>query len=229
MSATMLLVHGGHHGAWVWEKLQKELAEQGWASATVDLPSAVRDTSAPEPLPGVHDDALVIRDAIDAIHGPVVVVAHSYAGVPVTEATAGAANVTHLVYVAAYVPDIGESMFGAHGIPTPPTLAGLRPAENPDLNLPGAFYDGDLNNPDTAAAIARLVPQTVRGDFETVTRAAWHTIPSSYVIPENDISITATVAERMAARTGAVHRVPGHHAPFYSNPKEFAALLTRIA
>ncbi|GIF73422.1 alpha/beta fold hydrolase [Asanoa siamensis] len=225
---TLLLVHGGHHGAWVWEKLQQELAGDGWPTVAVDLPSAVRDTTAPEPLPGVHADAVVVRRAIDAVDGPVVVVAHSYAGVPVTEAAAGAANVVRLVYVAAYVPDLGESMFGLHGVPQPPTLDGLRPAANPDINLPAAFFDGDLDNPETAAAIARLVPQTVRGDFETPTAVAWKTIPSSYVVPENDISITGLLADQMAARTTAVHRVPGNHAPFFSHPKEFAALLTEI-
>lgn len=61
-----------------------------------------------------------------------------------------------------------------------------------------------------------------------MTQAGWKTIPSSYVIPENDISITGTVAEQMAARTGRTYRVPGNHAPFYSHPKEFAARLATI-
>ncbi|WP_440084563.1 alpha/beta hydrolase [Streptosporangium sp. LJ11] len=227
--ATFLLVHGGHHGPWSWERLQGVLDERGWPSRTVSLPSAVRNEPGAEPLPGMYDDAEVIRKALDDITGPVIVVAHSYGGVPATEAVAGAANVAHIVYVAAYMLDVGEGMFQTHGVPVPESLAGLRPAENPDLNLPAAFYDGDATNPETAEAISRLVPQTVRADFEVVTRAGWRTTPNSYVIPEKDVSITGGVAEQMAACAETVYRCPGHHAPFYSNPREFADILVDVA
>jgi hypothetical protein len=227
-NATFLLVHGGHHGEWVWAPLQKAMAERGLASRTVTLPSAVTDADKGEPYPGMYDDAEVIRGALAKIEGPAVVVAHSYAGVPVTEAVSSDSNVVHVIYVAAYMLDVGESMFGTHGVPTPESLNGLRPAANPDLNLPLAFYDGDPDNPDTNRAIARLVPQSVRADFETVTRAGWREVPNSYVIPSHDISLTGTVAEQLAKRADRVYRVPGNHAPFWSNAEEFADLLVEI-
>jgi hypothetical protein len=158
--ATFLLVHGGHHGPWCWEKLRTVLNAEGWSTHAVSLPSAVRDEHFTEPLPGMFDDARVIREALDQ---------------------------------------------------------------------PACFYDGDATNPETVEAISRLVPQTVRADFETVTRAGWHTVPNSYVIPDQDVSVVATVEERMAARADTVYHCEGHHAPFYSHPKEFAALLTQIA
>jgi hypothetical protein len=176
----------------------------------------------------MYDDAQVIRKAIDDIAGPVIVVAHSYGGVPATEAVAGASNVVHIVYVAAYMLDVGEGMFQTHGVPVPESLAGLRRAENPDLNTPAAFYDGDATNPETAEASSRLVPQTVRADYETVTRAGWRTVPNSYVIPDRDVSITGTITEQMAARADTVYRCPGHHTLFYSNPKEFADILMDV-
>ncbi|WP_326569898.1 alpha/beta fold hydrolase [Actinacidiphila glaucinigra] len=226
---TFLLVPGGHHGPWVWERLQQVLESDGWSTRAVSLVSAVEDPSAVEPLPGMHDDAKVIKRALEAIAGPVIVVAHSYGGVPVTEAIAGASNVVHAVYVAAYMLDVGEGMFQMHGVPAPDSLIGLRPPENPDLNLPAGFYDGDASNPETVEAMARLVPQTVRADFETVTQAGWKTVPNSYVIPDYDVSTVAAVEEDMAKRADAVYRVPGHHAPFYSHPREFADVLTKIA
>ncbi|RKN32287.1 alpha/beta fold hydrolase [Micromonospora musae] len=227
-NSTFLLVHGGHHGEWVWAPLQNAMTERGLASRTVTLPSAVTDVDKGEPYPGMYDDAKVIRDAIAQIRGDVIVVAHSYAGVPVTEAVSRDSNVVHVVYVAAYMLDVGESMFGTHGVPSPESLSGLRPAANPDLNLPLAFYDGDPDNPDTARAIARLVPQSVRADFETVTRAGWRQVPNSYVIPTHDLSLTGTVAEQLAERADRVFRVPGNHAPFWSNVTEFADLLVKI-
>ncbi|MEU6206375.1 alpha/beta fold hydrolase, partial [Micromonospora musae] len=151
-NSTFLLVHGGHHGEWVWAPLQNAMTERGIASRTVTLPSAITDADKGEPYPGMYDDAQVIKDTVAQIQGDVIVVAHSYAGVPVTEAVTRDSNVVHVVYVAAYMLDVGESMFGTHGVPAPESLSGLRPAANPDLNLPLAFYDGDPDNPDTAGA-----------------------------------------------------------------------------
>ena len=225
---TMLLVHGGHHGPWGWERLQSVLRERGWITEAVALPSAVHDPERAEPLPGMYDDARVVRAAIGEIGRPVIVVAHSQGGAPTTEAIAGETNVVHAVFVAAYMLDVGEGVFQTHGIPAPTTLEGLRSPVNPELNLPAAFYDGDPNNPETAEACSRLVPQTRRSDFETVTRAGWRTAPNSYVIPDADLSITGTVAERLAARADTVYRCQGHHAPFYSHPKEFAEILLQI-
>lgn len=225
---TFLLVPGGHHGPWVYDRLRAVLDAHGWRSRTVSLRSAVDQSTPSEPLPGMYDDAEVIREALAGTPGPVIAVAHSYGGVPLTEALADASGVVHAVYVAAYLLDVGEGMFQSHGVPVPDSLAGLRPPENPDLNLPAAFYDGDPDSPETKEAVARLVPQTVRADFETVTRAGWRTVPTTYVVPENDVSLTATVAERMAARADFVRRVPGHHAPFHSHPREFARVLMEI-
>ncbi|MFD8613109.1 alpha/beta hydrolase [Streptomyces sp. NPDC059631] len=225
---TFLLVPGGHHGPWVYDRLRAVLDAHGWQSRTVTLRSAVLESDAPEPLPGMYDDAEVIRAALAEIPGPVVAVAHSYGGVPLTEALADASGVVHAVYVAAYLLDVGEGMFQTHGVPVPDSLAGLRPPENPDLNLPAAFYDGDPDSPETKEAVARLVPQTVRADYETVTRAGWRTVPTTYVIPDNDVSLTGTVAEQMAARADFVRRVPGHHAPFHSHPVECARVLMEI-
>jgi hypothetical protein len=196
-------VPGGHHGPWVWGRLQTVLDAHGWSSQATTLLSAVCQEAPALPLPGMYDDARAIRAAIDGIAAP-------------------------LIVVAAYMLDVGEGMFQTHGIPVPATLEGLRPPENPDLNLLAAFYDGDPENPETAQASARLVPQTVRADFETVTQAGWRTVPNSYVIPDADLSITGTVAEQMAARADTVYRCPGHHAPFYSHPREFAEILVEI-
>ncbi|MFI2429143.1 hypothetical protein ACH5A7_34495 [Streptomyces sp. NPDC018955] len=116
-----------------------------------------------------------------------------------------------------------------HGIPAPASLAGLRHPENPDFNMPAAFYDGDATNPETASAVSRLVPQSLRSDFETVRHAGRRSVPNGYVIPDEDVSIAGTMAAPMAARTDTVYRCPGHHAPFYSHPGDFAEILLRIA
>ncbi|WP_318211828.1 hypothetical protein [Streptomyces sp. SJL17-1] len=46
---------------------------------------------------GLLDDAEAIRDSLRRIDGPVAVIAHSYGGVPATEAIADAPNVVRAV------------------------------------------------------------------------------------------------------------------------------------
>lgn len=60
-------------------------------------------------------------------------------------------------------------------------------------------------------------------------RAAWHTVPSAYVITEQDRSPAVELQERMAGRAKVVHRLPTSHSPFLSRPAELAALLDSIA
>src|ERR1700694_430607 len=78
---TLLLVHGAWHGAWRWADLELERAQLSWTTRTLDLHSALRTPALPEPFPGMRDDALVIRNAIEDIDGPVLVVGDSYGGV----------------------------------------------------------------------------------------------------------------------------------------------------
>jgi predicted alpha/beta hydrolase family esterase len=82
---------------------QAVLDDHGWSSRATTLLSAVRQEAPAQPLPGMYDDARAIRAAINGTAGPLIVVAHSYGGVPATEAIAGAPNVVHAVYVAAYM------------------------------------------------------------------------------------------------------------------------------
>ncbi|MCA6094823.1 alpha/beta hydrolase [Streptomyces sp. SCA3-4] len=222
----LLLVHGAWHGSWCWEKVRAALAARGRHVRTVDLPSAVSEESSGR-LPGVADDARVVREAIDGVDGPVVVVAHSYGGIPVTEATAGAANVTHIVYLTAFQLDIGESAFSFLGIPhaDPDSVEGTYPVPE---NGSDTFYR-DVPKTVRDEALARLVPQSARSFTEPVTRAGWHTLPSTYIVCDDDRSLSPSHQERMAERAGTVRHLPGGHSPFLAAPEELATLLAEIA
>src|SRR3954453_22440485 len=111
-SPTVVLVHGAWHGPWAWNEVEGQLSDLGIDVVTVDLPSVGEDTSA---LGGLQEDADAVREAIDGVAGPVVVVAHSYGGAPTTQGAAGAENVAHIVYLTAFMLDEGESLFGLVG------------------------------------------------------------------------------------------------------------------
>ncbi|GAA3054419.1 alpha/beta hydrolase [Pseudonocardia yunnanensis] len=182
-------------------------------------------TTGPDPRGGLREDADAIRAAIEAIGGPVVVVAHSYAGIPATEGLTDLPDVQQLVYLAAYVPDIGESLFSLHGAPDPDSTEGLFPIGSD----PRAQLYADVPEAVADLAVSRLVDQLRQPFADRVTRAAWHTVPSTYVITENDAAIPVRIQEQMALRAKSIRRIPTSHPPFLSRPAELAALVDEIA
>ena len=221
---TMLLVHGAWHGPWVWAPLQSTLAGLGWATRTVPLPSSSGTADPAGVGPGVAEDAAVVRRALDDVDGPVVVLAHSYGGIPVSQATAGATGVAHVVYLAAYQLDAGESMFSFHGVPAPESPAGLMPITGD----PRAMFFQDVPDDLAEQALAQLGPQSLRSCTEPLTAAGWHTIPATYLVCERDGALPVELQEQLALRSGAVRRLPSGHSPQLSMPGELAAVLTDV-
>src|ERR1044072_1395085 len=70
----------------------------------------------PNLLHGVAGDAAYIASFLaQRTSGPVVLVGHSYGGVVITNAGAGGGDVKALVYVDAFIPEIGETVFAMLG------------------------------------------------------------------------------------------------------------------
>jgi pimeloyl-ACP methyl ester carboxylesterase len=222
---TLLLVHGAWHGTWCWKDLEAEFAESDWATESVELPSALRTTSLPETSPGMHTDAQAIRTALVHIDGPVVVVGHSYGGTPVTQAIGSAANVIGVIYLAAFMLDVGESVVSVTGEPIPHDNAGVMPVTSA---MRAAFYS-DVPGDQASLAMSELVPHSHRSFAETVTRAGWREVPSTYVVCTEDQSLPPKLQERFALRAGTVERLACGHSPFLSMPGDLARLLGRLA
>jgi pimeloyl-ACP methyl ester carboxylesterase len=225
---NVLLVHGAWHGAWCWDKLVPELVAEGWEVSTVDLPSATADTTTNA---GMYDDARAIRDRLERIDGPVVIVAHSYGGLPATEAAAGASNVTRIIYLSAFLLDAGASLAStvrqAGGEQLPSGESGTM--QPPDDGGPIERFYGDVAREDVERTLARLVPQTVKSFNEELTGAAWRTIPSTFLVCEEDRAIPAAMQEAMAAQATTVRRIRSSHSPFLSMPAELAQQITAAA
>ncbi|HEY4331918.1 MAG TPA: alpha/beta hydrolase, partial [Ilumatobacteraceae bacterium] len=108
-SPLIILVHGAWHGAWCWAALQAELDSRGMPSLAIDLPG---HGASGQPFSDLHGDAAAVARLIERLGTPVTLVGHSYGGAVISQAAAGLSAVAHLVYLAAYVPDIGESVTG---------------------------------------------------------------------------------------------------------------------
>ena len=95
--SSILFVHGSFFSSWTWLPIIERLTANGLECHAVDLP-----------FTSLADDVAVVQDAIArlATRGPVTAVCHSYTGITLSAAGHGA---SHLVFVAARMPALGES------------------------------------------------------------------------------------------------------------------------
>jgi pimeloyl-ACP methyl ester carboxylesterase len=94
---NIVIVHGAFADGSGWENVYKILTRRGYNVTLVQ-----------NPLSSLEDDVNTTKRILARQKGPVVLVGHSWGGTVITQA-GNAENVVRLVYVAAFVPEIGES------------------------------------------------------------------------------------------------------------------------
>lgn len=219
-----VLVHGLWHGAWAWDAVRARLEALDVPSAAVDLP-----------LTSLDDDVAATAAALDRFGKPAVLVGHSYGGAVAT-AAGEHPLVRHLLYVAAFALDEGESVSRVlpdRDIPDTGLGAALRfsgdgqqVSVDPALAV-GLFY-ADAPAVAAAAAVARLRP-VHRSVFRGVpTTIAWRARPSTYVVCTEDQAVHPDLQRAMAERAGTRHEWPGGHSPILTRPAEVAELIASL-
>ncbi len=222
---TIVLVHGAFADASSWNLVSANLQRRGY---TVIAPA--------NPLRGVASDADYLRSVLDTIEGPVVLVGHSYGGMVMTAAANGHPGVAALVYIAAFVPDVGDTVGGLGAMNpgsllTPENLV-VRPYPGgADVYIaPGVFrqvFAGDLPRPVTALMAASQRPSDLGLLSEpAVGEPAWKTIPSWYMVATEDKAIPPATERFMAQRAGAVTvEVRSSHVAMLSHPLRVVDLI----
>lgn len=164
-SQSIVLVHGAWHGPWTWDRVAGPLRQRGFDVRTVKNPSSdpSRDT-----LGDMYADAEALRRELDSIAADVLVVAHSYGGVVVTEGAAGAGNVKHIVYLTAFMLDEGESLFSAVGSTVPDWWIRHEEAGTIEAGRPEEIFYNDCTPEDAAAAADKLEPQLEQSFMQPV-------------------------------------------------------------
>ncbi|GAA4084048.1 alpha/beta fold hydrolase [Nonomuraea soli] len=225
---TVVLVHGAFADAAAWSGVITELQQQG-----------IPVLAPPNPLRGLAADAAYIASVTSQIDGPVILAGHSYGGAVITVAGA-APNVVGLVYVAAYVPDQGESLADLQGrFPEPALASNLRQSAYPGEDGSGAaeftiareafpqVFAADLPEETTRVLAVAQRPLAAAAFTEPASTAAWRTKPAWAVIADADQAINPDVQRFGAARAGAggVEVAGASHAVAVSRPKEVADVL----
>jgi len=230
-SPLVILVHGAWHGAWCWTTLQAELDRRGIPSLAVDLPG---HGASIEPYGDLIGDAAALSALLAKQQRPVVLVGHSYGGAVISQATAGTAGVVHLVYLAAFVPDVGENVISmSTTMPEAPSALGgaIKTDEGFSTIDPAAALEAFYAHCDPVAAaafIARLDRQPFATFTQEATHASWRSTPSTYVVCTEDAAVHHSHQRLMAERCTHVETLDTDHSPFASMPAETADIIARI-
>jgi pimeloyl-ACP methyl ester carboxylesterase len=221
---NVVLVHGAWADGSCWSGVIERLQAQGF------------QVRAPQfPLTSLADDVARLREVLEFQDGPTIVAGHSYGGQIMTALGEDAPNVVGLVYVAAFGLDEGESLGAlSAGGPPAPALAHMFT----DSRGFGWLSEDDFVGhfaADVDATWARVMYATQQplalSAFEQVMGApAWKSLPSWYLVSQNDEAIAPDAERQFAERMGATTiEIPSSHVAMVSHPAEVAELVETAA
>jgi pimeloyl-ACP methyl ester carboxylesterase len=217
------------HGAWAdgsgWKGVYDILVKDGYNVSIVQ-----------EPETSFKEDVAATRRVLAQQDGPCILVAHSYGGAVITEAGTDP-SVAGLVYIAAHMPDAGESE-AEDGKRFPSDLgkstAIKKTADGFTYLDPLQFHEyfaADLSAEQAAFMARSQVPNFAENFKAVIITAAWRTKPSWMLIAAADRTINPEL-ERWYAKRANSHMVEvagASHAVYVSRPKEVAALIEEAA
>jgi pimeloyl-ACP methyl ester carboxylesterase len=218
---SIVLVHGAFVDASGWRAVYDLLADDGY-----DVHVTQHSTGS------LASDVAAVESVIDAADHPVILVGHSYGGMVITEA-GDHPKVKSLAYIAAFVPEAGESVAAMFEAPVPPgeSVAPVLPPRDgfitvDPVKFPTAFA-ADVPLSTTRFMAAAQLPWGLEALQARVTRVAWKAKPASYMVATDDLMIPPSAQRAMASRSGArTVAIESSHAVMLSHPRDVAEFIT---
>ena len=199
------------------------LEDAGLSVKTVDLPSVDAD---PDPAADLARDAAAVRAVLDQTDGSILLVGHSYGGMVITEAATDSAGTSRLVYLCAFMPEQGQSLFDITGGPAPWIEARADGTVLPFADQTAAVFYADRQPGDAAlgrrpsqADAARAVPSA-----DGLGGMARHSVDVCRLW--EDMALPPELQRDLfAPRAGEVIVLSTSHSPFLSQPEALAELI----
>jgi len=200
---VVVLVHGAFAESASWNGVVERLQAR-----------SIETVAVANPLRSLEGDAQYVRDVIAGIGKPVVLVAHSYGGMVITQAAAENDAVTALVYVCAFAPDHGENAFqlslqfpgstlGDALNAYPVSTGGNELAIRKDVFRQQFCADVPADQAALMAATQRPATEAALTGALPTSTPAWKTIPSWFVFSDQDLNIPVALHRFFAERAGA--------------------------
>ncbi len=221
---NIVLVHGAWADGSCWSGVIERLQADGF-----------RVTAPQFPLTSLADDVARLRQVLAFQDGATVVVGHSYGGQIMTALGEDAPNVVGLVYIAAFGLDQGESLgqLLSQG-PVTPALAHLFT----DSRGFGWLSESDFvehfaaDVDSTRAHVMYAVQQPLASSAFTDVMGvpAWKSLPSWYLVAQNDEALPHDAERQFATRMGATTtEIAASHVAMVSHPTQVTQLIAKAA
>ncbi len=220
---NVVLVHGGFVDGSGWKQVHELLTADGYQVSVVQNPTL-----------SLAGDVLATLRVLRAQDGPCILVGHSYGGVVISEAGTDD-SVAALAYIAAFAPDTGESVNTLiadppPGAPVPPILPPHDGFLYLDRDMFHASFAADLPESEARFMADSQVPWGVDALGGQVTRPAWRTKPSWYLVATDDHMIPPPAQRAMADRAGStVSQVAASHSVYISQAPATVDLIKQAA
>lgn len=219
---NIVIVHGAFADASGWEAVYKILVKDGYHVTLVQNPTS-----------SLADDVAATNFALDRQDGPVVLVGHSWGGTVITQA-GNSDKVKSLVYVAAFIPAVGESTLDLVQTVKDQPKGILPPDAKGNVYLGKSTFQETFANGQSKEKSDFMydsqIPLTVKAFTDKVTDAAWKNKPVYAIKPSNDETIDMGLEDTMYKRANAkVTNVTGGHTLFMTQPKAVAAVIEAAA
>lgn len=220
---NIAFVHGSLLDGSGWRAVHDILVRDGFKVTIVQ-----------EPLTSLDADVQATRRVVDQQDGPVILVGHSHGGAVITEA-GDDPKVRSLVYVAAFQPEVGETV-GALGASMPSLLppTAMKASSDGYVTIDPAALSrdiaGDLPAANSTFMAASQIPTSAGVFSQKITTAAWRDKKSYAIVATQDRTISPALERWMYRRSGAeVTEIKSSHVVYISHPQSVAAVIERAA
>jgi pimeloyl-ACP methyl ester carboxylesterase len=234
---TFVLVHGGWHGGWAWERLVPYLVRGGCKVFTPDLTGLGEKVKLANPDIGLSThirDILTLLDD-ENLHN-VTLVGHSYGGMVITGvADKAAERIAQLVYLDAHVPKDGQS-FG--DIVGPQVMNMIRQTAKAAgqgwlIPIPPPEHFGIASEADIAFVKPKLMPQPIKTLEEPIhlSNPAALALPRTYIYLNQPALGSFDGFARMArsSKDWRYYEMATGHDAMILEPQKLAELFIKIA
>ncbi len=238
MKPNFVLCHGAFSDETAWAYVTPILERAGATASLVTLPGHSDADTAAAGRVTLADYVAAVKAQLDAATGPVILVGHSMGGVAITQtAEQNPGNIAALVYLSAYLPENGKSLFDYSQDPESKLGPNIKLDQERGIGtishdtMQAAFFND--TPPDLAtAAQTRLRPEPLQPFVTPVTTTAenFGVLPRYYITTLHDRAVGPALQKAMytAQPVKQVFTLETDHSSYFSQTDNLAAALLAI-
>ena len=238
MSQPIVLVHGAWMDASAWDQVVPLLTNKGYDVTAVNLPGHGPDNTPYEQIQ-LQNYVDAVKNAIED-KSDVILVGHSMAGMVISQvAEAIPTQLNKLMYVAAYLPQNGESLYGLSQQDKDSHIGKYWRQDDPEHYSPAYIAPEGIKECFAADCDEPIVQRLIRNHKAdalaplatpvNLTADRFGRVKKVYVHTTQDNAVSYYLQQQMVSKTpvSAIYTLDSSHSPFFSHPAKLADLIVK--